>query len=84
MPRARTNFLCIKLSIPQPCSKTWEQMLPENNSKYCLNCEKTVIDFSQYSDRQIISFFKQHNKNVCGRLSMQQLASDYHHPKIIF
>jgi hypothetical protein len=40
----------LRLNIPAPCTQAWNEMLPENNGRFCLSCQKKVIDFSVMSD----------------------------------
>lgn len=63
----------ITLSIPKPCHENWQQMTPEDKGRFCGSCQKTVIDFSSMSDRQLAAFFKKPPANVCGRFQHDQL-----------
>lgn len=52
-------------------------MLPNSNGKFCLLCNKTVVDFTEQTSYEIISHF-QHNKvSTCGRFTKQQLNEYY-------
>lgn len=62
------------LSIPEPCSKAWEQMTPCGSGKFCNSCQKTVIDFTDYSEAQIAAFFAdKRGESVCGRFYAAQI-----------
>ncbi|SHM27181.1 hypothetical protein SAMN05444266_107215 [Chitinophaga jiangningensis] len=61
------------LSIPSPCDQSWDEMVAANDGRYCNNCRKTVIDFTQYSDEQILSFLKGHKGALCGHVRADQL-----------
>ncbi|MFL5741250.1 MAG: T9SS type A sorting domain-containing protein [Flavisolibacter sp.] len=63
----------LRLSIPEPCHEDWEKMSQEEKGKYCASCKKTVIDFSQMSDRQLAEFFKKPVTGVCGHFYHDQL-----------
>ncbi|MES2776226.1 MAG: carboxypeptidase-like regulatory domain-containing protein [Bacteroidota bacterium] len=63
----------IHLTIPEPCHQNWNQMLPEDQGKYCLSCQKTVVDFSVMSDREVLNYFHSNTENTCGRFNDQQL-----------
>jgi hypothetical protein len=63
----------ITLSIPEPCHEGWDNMTANEQGRHCSSCNKTVIDFSLYSDRQLIEFFKKSQGNVCGRLNSYQV-----------
>ena len=60
-----------RVDIPKPCSEKWLEMTPISAGRFCLNCKKSVIDFTTFSDRQLINFLKI-NKDVCGRLTTSQ------------
>jgi len=61
----------MKISIPQPCHENWNEMLPEEKGRFCLSCQKCVLDFTQLSDEEIITNIPKSNQ--CGRFSNQQL-----------
>lgn len=62
------------LSIPEPCSEAWEQMTPCGSGKFCDSCQKTVIDFTDYSEAQIAAFLAdKRGESVCGRFYAAQI-----------
>jgi hypothetical protein len=63
----------IQLSIPQPCSQNWEEMSIIGKGRFCDSCNKTVIDFTQYSDQQLADFFKRSKEHMCGKFRNDQL-----------
>ena len=63
----------IQLTIAEPCHENWNQMLPEEQGKFCLSCQKTVVDFSVMSDRQVLEYFEKDTGNTCGRFYGDQL-----------
>lgn len=63
----------IQLSIPKPCHENWNTMTPEDKGRFCGSCQKTVVDFSTISDRQVAEFFKKPAGSVCGRFHADQL-----------
>ena len=62
-----------ELSIPKPCHENWDAMTADQQGRFCGACQKTVIDFTGMSDRQIAAFFKKPVGNVCGRFGGDQL-----------
>lgn len=60
------------ISVPKPCHQSWQQMTPVDAGRHCQSCCKTVTDFTQMSNQQIIEQLSLAN-NVCGRFSEQQL-----------
>jgi hypothetical protein len=71
----------IQLNIPNPCHENWEAMTPQEKGRFCGSCQKTVVDFSTMSDRQIAEFFKKPPSSVCGRFVADQLDRDIALPK---
>ncbi|MCE3295364.1 MAG: hypothetical protein K0R65_1078 [Crocinitomicaceae bacterium] len=63
----------MKISIPKPCHESWNDMLPEEQGRFCLKCTKTVVDFSVKSKKEITDFFREASGKVCGRFSVNQL-----------
>lgn len=52
-------------------------MLPAEQGRFCQSCEKTVVDFSQMSDEQVLQFFNskhQAAQRVCGRFRAEQVS----------
>lgn len=54
----------MKISIPQPCHENWNKMLPEEKGRFCLSCQKCVLDFSKFSDNEIITTL-QNKPDIC-------------------
>jgi|SRR5690606_19669908 len=61
----------MKISIPKPCHENWNEMLPEEKGRFCLSCQKCVLDFTELSDDEILKSVQKPNQ--CGRFSNQQL-----------
>jgi hypothetical protein len=56
--------------------QSWSEMLPESNGRFCGACTQTVIDFSNYSDEQLLAFFSTNNTDrVCGRFRDIQVST---------
>lgn len=60
------------ISIPETCNQPWEQMAAVNYGRHCEHCCKTVIDFTQMSNAEIIGHLATKN-NICGRISQTQI-----------
>ncbi len=61
------------ITIPKPCSNHWSDMSDTDKGKFCVQCEKNVIDLSKLSDQDVVIFLKNHKGPVCGRLHQHQL-----------
>jgi hypothetical protein len=70
----------MKLSITQPCKAPWEEMTPVDHGRYCLQCEKQVVDFSGMTDAEVVTYFEKHGK-VCGRFMPSQLDREMDIPQ---
>jgi hypothetical protein len=62
------------ISIKEPCTQNWDEMSPDNTGRFCASCQKTVIDFTKFSEEELISYFQQQKNIVCGRLTEKQLS----------
>jgi Secretion system C-terminal sorting domain len=71
----------LHLQVPEKCSENWDSMTPEMQGRYCDSCKKTVIDFTEMTDTQLINFFKSQPQNVCGRFYTDQLDKQMALPK---
>ncbi len=64
----------ITLSIPTPCHENWNNMQPSEQGRFCLSCQKQVVDFSAMTDEELFNFFaKRTDQNICGRAMPDQL-----------
>jgi hypothetical protein len=66
----------LQIRVQEPCMQSWSEMLPENNGRFCGACTQTVIDFSTYTDEQLLAFFSTNNTDrVCGRFRDTQVGT---------
>jgi hypothetical protein len=65
--------MSIKLTIPEPCHENWQNMQPNKDGRHCLSCQKTVVDFSLMSDKEILEYVSSKGDNLCGRFDKHQL-----------
>jgi hypothetical protein len=69
----------IQISVTDPCHENWDAMNVEEKGRFCLSCQKKVIDFSGMSDREVLAFFhKPSTGSVCGRFRADQLERSLH------
>ena len=66
----------IKLSIPTPCHENWNAMTPNEHGRHCDSCNKTVIDFSLFTDKQLVEFFNKTSSRICGNFNRFQLERE--------
>jgi hypothetical protein len=63
-----------KITISKPCLEDWNKMTPNDNGRFCGNCSKNVVDFTNMLPDEIQIYFQQHS-NICGRFKNSQLNS---------
>lgn len=64
----------MKIILPKPCHEKWETMTPQEKGRFCAVCSKTVRDFTNDSDDEILDFFSDHSsQNICGNFYESQL-----------
>lgn len=61
------------LSVPQPCTESWKEMTPDEQGRFCQHCQKTVIDFSNMTDNELVNYFSGTSGKICGRFMPEQL-----------
>src|ERR671910_280849 len=66
----------LHLQIPKPCHEDWNSMNLVAQGRFCNSCQKTVTDFTQMSDAQLIAFFKKPKQSTCGRFTQEQLENE--------
>lgn len=60
-----------RISIPEPCNENWNQMTPNEKGRFCDLCSKTVVDFTNKTEEQILSIIsKNTDSKICGRISI--------------
>jgi hypothetical protein len=65
----------VSLSIPRPCAESWNSFIPTPEGGFCGSCQKTVVDFTRMSDRQILVYLEQKRAHTCGRFRTDQLKT---------
>ena len=64
----------LKLELTNPCHENWDAMTASEQGRYCGSCQKTVVDFTTMTDREIISYISLYsNGNTCARVHEGQL-----------
>ncbi len=68
----------LKLSLDNPCSENWDAMSTVTTGRFCQSCQKTVTDFSQFTDSELMDFFKKRNyQPLCGRIQQHRINKIY-------
>lgn len=66
-----------KISIPSPCSESWNAMSPNGNGRFCNSCDKTVVDFTKMTNPEIQKYFTDHSNEgrICGHFKFEQVET---------
>lgn len=68
----------IQYHIDEPCHADWDTMKPEAQGRFCSECSKVVVDFSEMSDFSIVNYLENNrHQSVCGRFAEDQLDKTY-------
>lgn len=62
----------MKVTIPKPCQENWAAMTPEEKGRFCQVCSKSVRDFTNASDQEIMNDLST-NPNICANFRVDQL-----------
>jgi TonB family protein len=74
--------MIIKPHVPNPCPENWEAMKIGLHSRFCENCKKDVVDFTNMSRQEILEkIFSNYDKQTCGRFRKSQL--DFSHTDLL-
>jgi hypothetical protein len=66
------------VQIPNPCNEDWNKMQVVANGRNCLSCCKTVVDFSNMSNDEIIHYLAERkNEKVCGHFRNSQVYQNH-------
>jgi hypothetical protein len=63
------------LRLTQPCAESWAAMTPAGPGRHCAACAKTVVDFTQKTDAELLAYLAQAGRaEVCGRVRADQVG----------
>jgi hypothetical protein len=62
-----------KIQISNPRQEAWAVMQTDANGKFCGSCQKSVVDSTHFSDRDLYDWFIKKQGKSCGRLKPEQL-----------
>jgi hypothetical protein len=69
------TYTVSQLRIEAPCGQSWEDMLPTARGRFCAECKLEVVDFTQFTDAQILEYFERYQKGqtrICGQIQTER------------
>lgn len=63
----------LTIQIPQPCHERWDAMQPSERGRFCASCQKTVVDYTTFSDQELVRLLSKSSETGCGRFRDEQL-----------
>jgi hypothetical protein len=64
----RKNFLDL-IDVPNPCEKSWDEMLGDDKSRHCLYCDKDIHNLSELSSKEAEKLLFKNKGRVCVRIT---------------
>lgn len=64
-----------RVHIEEPCKADWGKMTRVEAGRHCKLCEKTVVDFTQKTNQEIVAYITQSDSGVCGRFYSEQVIT---------
>jgi len=75
----------VTISVKEPCTKNFSTFSTTKKGGFCQSCEKEVIDFTKFSDKELVRYLSSTNKKTCGKFNVMQLKTykpnSLHHMK---
>ena len=65
MPKPTNSY---SITIKNACQQQWSEMSEGRGGKFCEQCQKTVIDFTQFTDQEIIQLINEKKEKLCARV----------------
>lgn len=62
-----------KITVNDPCQEKWGSMQADNLGRFCDSCQKSVIDFTHFTDADLIKWLSNNKYKACGRFAPEQL-----------
>lgn len=64
-----------KIILTNPCQVSAEKLSPVNGGYWCSDCQKSVIDYSNMSDAEMLNYISKHGLG-CGQFRDDQLERE--------
>src|SRR5262245_11001367 len=67
-----SQSISLTVQLNDPCQENWHDMEATQQGRFCNKCEKPVVDFTGFTDQQVLHYFMANPHPVCGRLHQSQ------------
>lgn len=64
------------LHIDEPCHENWNAMSASEKGRFCMSCQKEVVDFTGKPKEEIIEHLSAASGSTCGRVYSHQLGAE--------
>lgn len=71
----KKSFLDL-VDVPNPCDKSWDEMIGDDVSRICLHCEKDIYNLSEMSAKEAQKLLFQSKGRVCVRLTRNSVQTN--------
>jgi hypothetical protein len=72
-----------QITIPSPCREDWTGMELTESGRFCNQCEKSVMDFTHYTDQQLSEYLDRNRHTpICGRIPISKLNKPLEVPPV--
>ncbi len=65
----------LTIDVKEPCKEKFSNFSKTEKGGFCQSCEKEVIDFTNFSDNELINYLSHGNKKTCGMFKASQLKT---------
>ena len=63
------------ISVKNPCTEKFTNFSKTDQGGFCKSCQKEVIDFTKFSDKELISHLNSTRNKTCGKFKASQLTT---------
>jgi len=73
-----------RVIIPQPCPVSAQALAPTAAGWHCARCQTEVIDFTRFSEAEIVAYLAAHQgQRVCAAMQMPLVPQHYKRPSSV-
>ncbi|HDZ06990.1 hypothetical protein LCGC14_0051820 [marine sediment metagenome] len=65
----------LTIDVKEPCKENFTNFSKTDKGGFCSSCQKEVIDFTNFSDQELLRYLNSTNKKTCGKFKSSQLKS---------